>query len=344
MRACDQLAWHGLVFGLAMVPATPARAQVVAPKVENVPIPPGVDRFGLSLEDFKKYSSTKNFELLGQAYFKIPERTPWAKAQGRAGGEVGSGFNTVRVYDGIAYLGGYNSPPTLFGILIADVRDPKNIKPLSFIPCNPGTRCNYLRVNQKKKILIFGHDADPRGNPNKVPAGEATRSGTSIYDVSDPSNPKELAFVPAAPNGKVHGLDADDRYVYACSQFSTELNREGLQIIDYSNPAAGQDRRHLARHRPAQGRAIRTAQPQRPRRQAADHPVPRDRLLQRPRLRRLARRRHGDPRRQGSHRAEAACDLRLQSAVPWRLSRRRAHLGAGGDTPGRASRSDRAYR
>ena len=60
------------------------------------------------------------------------------QGQGRAGGEIGSGFNTVRVYDGIAYLGGYNSPPTLFGILIADVRDPKNIKPLSFIPCNPG--------------------------------------------------------------------------------------------------------------------------------------------------------------------------------------------------------------
>jgi hypothetical protein len=239
MREVNMRRTVGLL-GLALLSAVamaPVSAQVVAPKVENVPIPPGVDRFSLSLDDFKKYSSSKNFELLGQAYFKVPERTPWAKGQGRAGGEVGSGFNTVRVYDGIAYLGGYNSPPTLFGILIADVRDPKNIKPLSFIPCNPGTRCNYLRVNQKKKILIFGHDADPRGNPNKVPAGQPTRSGTSIYDVSDPSNPKELAFVPAAPNGKVHGLDADDRYIYACSQFSNELNREGLQIIDYSNPA-----------------------------------------------------------------------------------------------------------
>ena len=102
---------------------------------------------------------------------------------------------------------------------------------------------------------------------------------------------------------------------------------------------AGEDGRHLARHRADEGRAVRPAQSQRPRRQAADHPVPRDRLLQRPRLCRLARRRHGDPRRQGPHRAEAARDLRLQSAVPWRQSRRRAHLGAGGDTPGRASRS-----
>ncbi len=144
----------------------------------------------------------------------------------------------VRVYDGIAYLGGYNSPPTLFGIVIADVRDPQNIKPLSFIPCNPGTRCNYLRVNKEKKILIFSHDYDARGNPNKQPAGEKTRSGVSFYDVSDPAKPKELAFVPIAPDGKAHGLDADDRYVYSCSQFSTELNREGLQIIDYGDPKA----------------------------------------------------------------------------------------------------------
>src|SRR6195256_6418860 len=223
--------------GLASVVA-PAAAQVFAPQIETPRIPPDVDRHSLSFEDFKKYSAMKDFELLGHQYFKIPERTAWAKGQGRAGGEVGSGFNTVRVYDGIAYLGGHNSPPTLFGILIADVRDPQNMKPLSFIPCNPGARCNYLRVNKDKKILIFMHDYDARGNPNKPPAGEKVRSGISFYDVSDPAKPKELAFLPILPDAKAHGLDVDDRYVYACSQFSSELNREGLQIIDYSNPAA----------------------------------------------------------------------------------------------------------
>src|SRR3954468_16135578 len=83
--------------------ATAAYAQVLAPKVENVDIPPGVDRFNLSFEDYKKYSSVKNFDILGHSYFKISERTPFAKGQGRPGGELGSGLNTVRVYDGIAY-------------------------------------------------------------------------------------------------------------------------------------------------------------------------------------------------------------------------------------------------
>jgi len=228
----------GLAACALWVFAGAAAAQVLAPRVETVPIPPNVDPFDLSFEDFKKYSSVKNFELIGQSYFKIPERTAWAKGQGRPGSEIGAGFNTVRVYDGIAYLGGYNSPPTLFGVLIADVRDPKNMKPLSFIPCNPGTRCNYLRVNREKKILIFTHDYDVRGNPNKVPPGEKTRSGVSFYDVSDPAKPRELAFIPIAPDGKAHGLDVDDRYVYACAQFSTELNREALQIIDYGDPEA----------------------------------------------------------------------------------------------------------
>jgi hypothetical protein len=215
-----------------------ASAQVTAPKVESVPIPAGVDAFNLSFEDFKKYSSAKNFELLGQSYFKVPQRTDWAKALGRPGPEVGSGFNTVRVYDGIAYLAGYNNPQTLFGILIADIRDPKNMKPLSFIPCNPGTRCNYLRVNRQKKILMFNHDNDERNNPTKLAAGQKPKSGVSFYDVSDPAKPKELAFIPFSPGGSGHGLDADDRYVYSCGQFSPDLNREALVIIDYSDPKA----------------------------------------------------------------------------------------------------------
>lgn len=222
---------------LALSPAGTPRAQVIAPKVENVPVPAGIDVFNLSHADIIKYSSIKDFEVLGHSYFKVPERAPWAKAQGRPGGEVGSGFNTVRVYDGIAYLAGYNFPATLFGVLIADVRDPKNIKPLSFIPCNPSARCTYLRVNREKKILMFGHDSD-RDNPIRVPQGQQANAGWSFYDVADPAKPKELAFVPATPGGKTHGMDADDRYLYGCGTFHREMNREGLQIIDYADPKA----------------------------------------------------------------------------------------------------------
>ena len=41
----------------------------------------------------------------------------------------------------------------------------------------------------------------------ELPAGEKAKSGVAFYDVSDPVRPKELAFVPAVPDGKTHGLD-----------------------------------------------------------------------------------------------------------------------------------------
>ena len=118
---------RGLLVAATLVSAwvCAGSAQVLGPKIEATPIPAGVDAFNLSFDEVKKYSAANGFELVGHSYFKVPERAPWARAQGRPGPEVGSGFNTVRVYDGIAYLAGYNSPQTLFGVLIADVRDPQ---------------------------------------------------------------------------------------------------------------------------------------------------------------------------------------------------------------------------
>jgi hypothetical protein len=222
---------------LVLALAGSASGQVLGPRIDTPAVPAGVDAFSLSFDDFKKYSAASGFELLGHSYFKVPERTQWAKAQGRPGAEVGSGFNTVRVYDGIAYLAGYNSPQTLFGVLIADVRDPRNMKPLSFVPCEVGTRCNYLRVNRQKKILIINHDGD-NSNPTRPAAGQRARTGVSFHDVSNPARPRELGFVPFTPDGAAHGLDADDRYVYSCGQFSSDLQREALSIIDYSDDKA----------------------------------------------------------------------------------------------------------
>jgi hypothetical protein len=214
---------------LAGLISTPAWAQV-APQVPSVPIPQGVDVFDLDLAGTQKYSVSQNFELLGHTYFKIPERTAWAKGEGRTGGEVGSGFNTVREYDGIAYLGGYNAPPTLFGVLIADVHDPKDIKPLSFIPCQPeGARCSYLRVNRQRKILMFGSDITTPGTNGK--------SGWWFYDVANPRKPVLKGFVPATPGGKTHGMDADDRYLYGCGEFRPDMTQEGVMIIDYQDPS-----------------------------------------------------------------------------------------------------------
>jgi hypothetical protein len=113
----------------------------------------GVDVFDLNLRETRRFSASRNFKVVGHSYLKGPWLTEFGQENG-----LGGGFNGVRVYDGIGYFGGYNSPPTVFGVVIADVSDPKNIEPLSFVPCNPGTRCPYLRVNNEEKILVMAHD------------------------------------------------------------------------------------------------------------------------------------------------------------------------------------------
>jgi hypothetical protein len=197
--------------------------------------PLGMQAFNLTLAQMRASARTLNFEVVGHSYFKVPERTSYARLTG-----LGSGFNTPRVHRGIGYFGGYNSPPTLFGILIADVRDPANMRPLSFIPCNPGTRCPYIRLNTDRMILVGTHDRSA-DNPDQPPPGQPVRAGVGFYDVSSPSDPRMLSFVATRDNGNTHGLEIDDRYVYACantpqSKTGVTGNNQELVIIDYADP------------------------------------------------------------------------------------------------------------
>ncbi len=223
-----------LVLASVLVAPGPGFGQGAGEEVKEPPIPPGINVFDLNLGQTRAFSRSKNFAVVGQSYFKIPERTQFAKDNG-----LGCGFNTPRVHNGIALLGGYNGPPTCFGIVIADVSDPENMKPLSFIPCKVGTRCNYLRWNTARNILVFGNSRNA-DNPIQPPAGTPTDSGWSFWDVSDPKNPQFLSHFSILPNGTTHGMEIDDRYLYGCGQTAGVgiVRRDELQIIDYNNPSA----------------------------------------------------------------------------------------------------------
>jgi hypothetical protein len=223
-----------LLFSIALLTVSTVSAQVIS-SIATRELTQGDDAYSLDLDGIRKYSAMERFEVVGHSYLKVDARTDWAKGKGRAGPELGSGFNSVVVYDDVAYLAGYSYPPTIFGILLVDVRDPKDIKELSFIPCQPGTRCTYLRVNPERKILLFGNDPDPT-NPTKPRSGTPAQSGWSIYDVSNPRQPHLLSFVPATPGQQTHGMDIDDKHLYGCGSFSPDLRGEGLQVIDYSEP------------------------------------------------------------------------------------------------------------
>jgi hypothetical protein len=197
-------------------------------------MPPGVDPFSLTLQETRLYSRRKNFQVVGHSYFKGPWLTPYAIQNG-----LGISTNTPRVYDGIGYFGGYNSPAIMFGTLIADVSNPANMKPLSFVPCEPGTRCGYIRVNNKRKILVIAHDTSG-GNPTVPTPPQQARGGVSFHDVSDPTNPTPLGFLMTRAGGNTHGFEIDDRFAYVCANFPDTnapiSQNQGIAIVDYLDP------------------------------------------------------------------------------------------------------------
>lgn len=260
------------IFGLLGLGGVASAQVVVGTGVPEILIPPGVDVFNLTLEQTVALSRSKNFEVVGHSYLEGDWLTPQAKAMG-----LGAGFNTVRVHKGIAYLGGYNAPPTVFGTLIVDVSDPRNMKPLSVIPCNPGARCTYLRLNIKRNILVFDHDANPN-NPIKPPAGVPVDAGFSFYDVSDPRNPVKLGHVTTAPDGKTHGFEIDDNFVYGCASTpdvkSPALFHQEVVIIRLHESARAEARRDLPLSRAPRRRAAGPGEPRQPGWEAAAALVP----------------------------------------------------------------------
>jgi LVIVD repeat len=228
--------------------------------VQEPVLPSGLNVFNLSLEQTRQYSKSYNYEVVGHTYFHGFEKyeTPAAIAAGQ-----GAGFNTPRVYDGIGYFGGAG----FYAVIIADVHDPQNMVPLSAVPCDPGTRCLYIRVDPVHHILVIPMDATTGGASNPIqPAGGCKLSGSgagsvcsnavsgvAFYDVSNPRKPVRLSFFPTgtwSPDGPVgtdtaratHGLDLDGRYAYVCIENGpTKLPENGLDMsemtFDYSNPS-----------------------------------------------------------------------------------------------------------
>jgi hypothetical protein len=224
-----------ILVALFALPFSAALGQGAGVEVDQPPIPRGIDVFNLDLRQTRAFSRSLNFKVVGHSYLKGPHLAPAAKAEG-----TGAGINNLRVHDAIAYLAGYNDPPTLFGQLIVDVRDPKDMKVLSYVPCNPGTRCPYLRVNTKRHILVGTHDSNednpnqPRGGPSKA------KVGVSFTDVSRPENPQPLGFFLTEVGGATHGFEIDDNFVYTCASMAEskqpKAGNQELVIIDYRNP------------------------------------------------------------------------------------------------------------
>ncbi len=136
-------------------------------------------------------------------------------------GPVGAG--QVLVHRGFAYV----APMRDVGTTILDVRDPRAPKVVAQLPCPPNTHMHKVQVSGDVMVV----------NYEQLPGSTASdfRAGVGIYDVRDPTRPRELAFFETGGIG-VHRLwFVDGRYAHVpagAPGYSDQIYR----ILDLSRP------------------------------------------------------------------------------------------------------------
>ena len=224
----------------------------------------------------------------------------------------------VMVARGHAYVGTRVSR----GVMVTDVRDPRNPKPVNFVPMHPNSVCMHLQAAEDMLLCI--QEADQRalltqqeyyGGSGKVDSsrfgkrGEDYAAGMRVYDISDPANPRPIGFM-EVPGPRPASHLVDRRALCLCLGAARRLHRP--------HPDG---HRHGGSDAAARGRTLVDPRHERRRRRDADWTEP---LCAAPRggggrhrLRLMARRRADHPGREGQVGAEADRAPQLVPAV-WR--------------------------
>ena len=153
-----------------------------------------------------------------------------------------SGFNASAVgLDGIAYLGswGHASECPALGVRVIDVHDPTAPVLLTSAAIYRGTTAEHLAAV---------HFATPAFTGNVLFVGiqrcasdASAPSGLAIWDVTDPTNPSELGFLPTGRARGVHEFTVRQRgdrwFAYLAVSNSEITDGTGdLRIVDVSDP------------------------------------------------------------------------------------------------------------
>ena len=108
------------------------------------------------------------------------------------------------------------------GFSVIDVRDPRNPKPVHYEPAAPNTWNIHLQTHEDLMLVInaknmfaaeeFQDEAEYYSGQigEKVGTADASRernwkAGMSVYDITNPAEPREIAFMPVEGGG-IHRL------------------------------------------------------------------------------------------------------------------------------------------
>jgi hypothetical protein len=150
----------------------------------------------------------------------------------------------IMVHRGYAYIGhGYSN-----GITVLDVRDPKNPRPVAFLPCPPDTRAIHLQTHDDLLFAVNGPsmwtmqvDAQAyySGSPADLLKGRQYTAGIRIFDIAHPEAPREITFMATEGVGPHRIWYVGGRYAYVSIHYP-EFTDQVLAIVDMAEPTRPQ--------------------------------------------------------------------------------------------------------
>ena len=154
----------------------------------------------------------------------------------------------IMLHKGYAYIGHVCSR----GFSIVDVRDPRNPNTVRYVPNPPNTWSLHLQVHDDLLLLVHARDmfampemADERNyykgkadfsSLAKPPAERDWSAGMAVFDISNPTEPRQIGFLPVAGRGLHRIWYVGGRWAYASALFDGFTDYI-LIVIDMTDPA-----------------------------------------------------------------------------------------------------------
>jgi hypothetical protein len=149
------------------------------------------------------------------------------------------------------------SHPFSGGFSVVDVRDPRQPRPVAYVPPPPGTRTLHLQLSDG--ILLVTNEADNSASEKYLDKAQyfgtqlgqdtdgigAYSAGVRVYDVSAPARPAETGFLPI-PGFGVHRLWWAGGDLATASSMPSGYSDFILSVLDMSDPTAPRLRGHWA--------------------------------------------------------------------------------------------------
>jgi len=154
----------------------------------------------------------------------------------------------IMMHKGYAYIGHVCSR----GFSIVDVRDPRNPNTVRYVPNPPNTWSLHLQVHDDLLLLVHARDmfampemADERNyykgkadfsSLAKPPEERDWSAGMAVFDISNPTEPRQIGFLPVAGRGLHRIWYVGGRWAYASALFNGFTDYI-LIVIDMADPA-----------------------------------------------------------------------------------------------------------